>query len=77
MPREPLADITEVADFLGLSEAAIYNQRYLGKPPGSLGLKVGGRVRFRWSDVDAYLTEIEDDPAEAGSPSFDRHIEPS
>jgi excisionase family DNA binding protein len=50
-----LLSIAEVADLLGVSTRTLYNQRYRGEPPGSLGVRVGGLVRYRPSDLSAWL----------------------
>lgn len=51
--REPMANISEVAEYLGVAVQTLYNMRARSEGPRST--KVGGRVRYRWSDVDAYL----------------------
>ncbi|BCO41341.1 hypothetical protein MINTM001_24800 [Mycobacterium paraintracellulare] len=54
--RDPSAIATsaEVAEFLHITEAALAQDRYRGTGPKFI--KVGGRrVRYRWSDVYAYL----------------------
>ncbi|MEU8264944.1 helix-turn-helix domain-containing protein [Micromonospora sp. NPDC048999] len=52
-PRERMAGIHEVADYLGLKVQTLYNWRVKGIGPKSS--RVGGLVRYRWSDVDAWL----------------------
>lgn len=52
--REPLATPAEVADHLGESLGQLANRRYRGTGPAYVTL--GGRsIRYRWSDVDAWL----------------------
>lgn len=48
-----MANISEVAEYLGVAVQTLYNMRARSEGPRST--KVGGRVRYRWSDVDAYL----------------------
>jgi predicted DNA-binding transcriptional regulator AlpA len=50
---EPLASPAEVAAVLGISTAQLANFRYLGTGPAFV--KVGRRVRYRWSDLAAYV----------------------
>lgn len=52
-PDEPLVSPTELAAFLGVPVATIYQYRYRGEGPP--GFKVGGHVRYRWHDVEAWL----------------------
>jgi predicted DNA-binding transcriptional regulator AlpA len=54
---ERLLTLAEVADLLRLSEATLYRQRYVGDPPGSLGFRVQGFVRFLPSDLERYIDE--------------------
>lgn len=42
----------EVAQVLRVSEKTLSNWRYRGQIPY---LRVGGLVRYRWSDIDAWL----------------------
>lgn len=53
----------ELADYLGVSASTIYNRRYRGEDlPRSISL--GGRIRYRESDVLDWLDEhAEDRPA--------------
>lgn len=55
MSREKLATVEEVAEYLGVSTGTVYNWRYSGAGPRAL--KAGGRVRYRWEDVDRWLEE--------------------
>lgn len=54
---EPLATPGEVAAFLGgdFSEKTLANWRSAGKGPKFV--KVGGLVRYRWPEVNAWLDE--------------------
>jgi excisionase family DNA binding protein len=51
---EPLLSAGEVADLLGFSAATIVDWAEAGKLPA---FKLGGRLRFRESEVDAWLEE--------------------
>ncbi len=52
--------IPQLADVLQVPVATIYRWRHLGEGPR--GIRVSGRhVRFRRSDVEAFLREREDD----------------
>ncbi|GAA1980408.1 helix-turn-helix domain-containing protein [Nocardiopsis rhodophaea] len=44
---------TEVAEYLGVPERTLSQWRYLEKGPK--WSKVGRHVRYRWSDVEAWL----------------------
>ena len=59
---ERLLTLAEVAELLRLSEATLYRQRYVAKLPGSLGFRCGVYVRYRRSDIEAW---IEDQVAES------------
>jgi excisionase family DNA binding protein len=50
---EPLLSITELAEYLDVPVTTIYDWRTDGKGP--CAIKVGGRVRFAVSDVQAWL----------------------
>jgi excisionase family DNA binding protein len=54
---ERLLTLEEVADMLRLPVATIYRQRYVGDLPGALGFRVGRHVRFRPSDLDAWIDQ--------------------
>ena len=54
---EQLLTLAEVAELLRLPEATIYRQRYVGKLPGSLGFRCGIYVRYRWSDIEAWIED--------------------
>jgi predicted DNA-binding transcriptional regulator AlpA len=51
---QSLASSAEVAEMLGIPEKTLAEWRYHGIGPGYL--KVGRYVRYRWPDVDAWLT---------------------
>jgi predicted DNA-binding transcriptional regulator AlpA len=50
-----LLTLEEVADMFRIAPATIYRQRYASVPPGSLGFRVGRHVRFRSSDLQAWI----------------------
>ena len=53
---ESLLTARELADVLGLSPATILDRFERGDLPGfRLGGRVGSPVRFRWSEVEAWL----------------------
>lgn len=56
--EERLLTPAQLAEHLGVSVATIYQWRYRSEGPP--GFKVGGRVRYRRSDVDAWLDEHAD-----------------
>jgi excisionase family DNA binding protein len=53
---EPLLTARQVADVLGLSPATILDRFQRGELPGfRVGGRVGDPVRFRWSELEAWL----------------------
>lgn len=53
---EPLAKAAEVADRLGYTPEGLAQMRYRGNGPKFI--KLGGKaVRYRWSDVEAWLDQ--------------------
>lgn len=55
MPRttQTWLTITELADYVGVKKATVYDWRYRGLGPRSV--KRGNTVRYALSDVDAWL----------------------
>jgi excisionase family DNA binding protein len=51
---EPLLTSRELADLLGFSSAWVQDQFEAGKLPG---FRLGGRLRFRLSEVEVWLEE--------------------
>jgi len=51
--RAEFFSVGDLAELIGLSEGAVRNLRYRGKGPAAT--KVGGRLRFRRRDVEAWL----------------------
>ncbi|GAA0637949.1 hypothetical protein GCM10010174_69720 [Kutzneria viridogrisea] len=58
-PRDtrPLATIAEVAAYLQIPVATLYNQRHRRVDIGALAKKIGGHLRWRWADIEAYLDQ--------------------
>ena len=54
---EPLLTLNEVADYLRLTPSALYTQRHRGEKPGALGIRVGRKILYRPSDINAFLDE--------------------
>ena len=61
--QDRLMTLQECADYLGFTAAGLYQMRYNGTAP--LGYKVGGKVRYRRSELDAWLEAQRDAPREA------------
>lgn len=60
MNDDRLMTLPETADYLGLTVAGLYQMRYNGTAP--IGYKVGGRVRYRRAEVDAWVDGLRDEP---------------
>lgn len=58
---ESLMSATEVAEFLGISINTLYQLRYRGDSLPR-GYRVGGRIKYRRADVEAWLEEQVDSP---------------
>ncbi|MDX1511744.1 MAG: helix-turn-helix domain-containing protein [Nitriliruptorales bacterium] len=48
----------QLAGYLGVPVATIYQWRYRGEGPP--GFKFGNHVRYRWSDVEAWIADHAD-----------------
>ncbi len=59
--RDDLTDPPAVAAALGMSNIALTQWRYRGGGPPFI--RVGRRIRYRWSDVQAWLDENTERPA--------------
>ena len=55
--RRPLAEPPEVAAYCRVSLSTLYDQRHRGVGVGALGFRVGKHLRFRWEDIDRWVTE--------------------
>jgi excisionase family DNA binding protein len=53
MPPEPLISLRELAAYLQIPENTVYQWRLRGVGPP--GFRVGRHLRFRMSDVEAWL----------------------
>lgn len=51
--RRPLATAEEIAEYLGVPLATVYQWSSRGGGPRLI--KVGRHLRARWSDIEAYL----------------------
>ena len=54
---EPVVTITELATQLSVSTQALYDLRSKGRGP--TGFRVGRQLRFRQSEIDAWLARLE------------------
>lgn len=52
-PYDPLLTIEQVADWLGVPKGTLYQWR--SRHQGPRAIKVGGGLRYRRNEVDAYL----------------------
>lgn len=55
--REPLVKTAQVAEFLGTTSNQLIRLRFEGKGPKFV--RLGRSVRYRWSDVDAWVAAQE------------------
>jgi predicted DNA-binding transcriptional regulator AlpA len=62
--RETLLDEQTVTQMLDLAKNTLAKWRCQGRGPRCI--KLGGRVRYRMSDIDAYLHERTVDPSASG-----------
>ena len=65
---EKCMSVREVAELMGVSEGTIY--RLANKKGGIKAYKVGGCIRFKPSDVNAYLEAREIKPPEKSAKPF-------
>jgi excisionase family DNA binding protein len=63
---EPVLSMSELASSLQVSVQTIYDLRSQGRGPR--GFRVGRELRFRLSEVDAWLARMEDSDAERHRP---------
>lgn len=57
MENGDLLTVEELARMLRVRPSAIHSQRHRGEMPGSLGVKLGKRVFYRRSDIDAFMDQ--------------------
>lgn len=56
MDRENrLVTVEELADYLGVPAATLYQWRY--RREGPPGFRVGRHVRYRWADVEKWIAD--------------------
>jgi len=60
MPNATLLSPTELADYLGVPVKTVYNWRTEKKGPR--GVRIGRHLRFRTTDVEAWLEQNADEP---------------
>ena len=51
--RDRLLTVKELADYLAVPVATIYQWRY--RREGPQGFRVGRHLRYRWSEVEAWI----------------------
>lgn len=61
MAIEPVLTLTELCSHLHVSAQTIYDLRCQGRGPH--GFRVGRELRFRISEIEAWLTRMEQDDA--------------
>jgi excisionase family DNA binding protein len=52
-PRDRLLTVQELAEYLGVPVATLYQWRYRSEGPG--GFRIGRHVRYRWSEVETWI----------------------
>jgi excisionase family DNA binding protein len=57
---DKLMSAAEVAEYLGISINTLYQHRYRGEGPP--GYRVGGRIKYRRTDVETWLEAHADSP---------------
>lgn len=58
----PVFTLSQLAEQLGVTVQTLYDLRSQGRGPR--GFRVGRELRFRVSEIDAWLAQLEDDDAE-------------
>lgn len=51
--RDRLLTVHELAEYLGVPVATLYQWRY--RREGPKGFRVGRHVRYRWSEIEAWV----------------------
>ncbi len=54
-PRDQLLTVEELADYLGVPVATLYQWRYQRQGPS--GFRVGRHLRYRQADVEAWIED--------------------
>ncbi len=54
-PIDRLLTVQDLADYLGVPVATIYAWRH--RRPGPPGSRVGRHLRFRWSDIEQWISD--------------------
>ena len=54
-PIDRLLTLEDLADYLGVPVATIYAWRY--RRQGPPGFRVGRHLRFRWSDIQQWISD--------------------
>jgi excisionase family DNA binding protein len=54
-PIDRLLTVEDLADYLGVPVATIYAWRY--RRQGPPGFRVGRHLRFRWSDIQQWISD--------------------
>jgi excisionase family DNA binding protein len=58
-----LVTVADLADYLGVPPATLYQWRYRGEGPP--GFRVGRHLRYRWSDVHQWIeSRLDSRPSE-------------
>lgn len=65
MPDTRFLTAEEVSDLFSIPVSSLYNQRWRRQAPGSLGAKVGRRILWRLSDLEAWFDSERSLTAEA------------
>ena len=65
-PTAPMMTLSELATFLSVSNQALYDLRSQGRGPR--GFRVGRQLRFRASEIEAWLAAMEADDARRHPP---------
>ena len=63
---EPLMNIEELAEYLGVPVQTLYDLRAQGRGPR--GFRVGRCLHFRKSEVEAWLAGLEEEDHSQGAP---------
>lgn len=60
MPEQPTELLTadQVADWFQHTKPALYVQRHRGEAPGALSVKIGKRLLWRRSDLEAWVESV-------------------